>query len=392
VIHLVNLNQAQVDWHIQPSNRFFEEAPVSHEDIFDSVSGFSAYLFKQVDSKQYPEIVSLAFWFRHAHLKQVLGESKSDISQKNVNRIFHIAPANVDTVFMYSLLLSVLCGNKNIVRISQRSGDVTKFLVAHLSQYMKSPKGAALVSLISVIEYDAQHQHVTEQLSHWCGLRVVWGGDSAIASVSKIAPKTPQICFPDRYSVAVLQLDNESNVASIANAFLADLLPFTQQACSSPKALYWLNTSNINQEKFWQQIELSLASATHQFGISHKVEQHLLLQRLISSFGIALVDGSGNKLATFARPMNIGPIARCKVKTLTPNVLANHSGYGLVIEKEIESVDEIDCSSKLQTISYRTLNEWHSPRGEFKRAVPMGKALEFAPVWDGVDLLQSFSQ
>ena len=130
MIHLVNLNQAQVDWHIQPSNRFFEEAPVSHEDIFDSVSGFSAYLFKQVDSKQYPEIVSLAFWFRHAHLKQVLGESKSDISQKNVNRIFHIAPANVDTVFMYSLLLSVLCGNKNIVRISQRSGDVTKFLVA----------------------------------------------------------------------------------------------------------------------------------------------------------------------------------------------------------------------------------------------------------------------
>lgn len=391
MIHLVNLNQAQVDWHIQPSNRFFEEASVSDENIFDSVLGFSAYLFKHVDSKQYPEIVSLAFWFRHAHLKQVLGESKSNISQKSVNRVFHIAPANVDTVFMYSLLLSVLCGNKNIVRISQRSGDVTKLLVAYLREYMKSPKGAVLVSLISVIEYDAQHQHITEQLSQWCDLRVIWGGDKAIASISDIAPQTPQICFPDRYSVAVLQLDDTSNVTSIANAFLADILPFTQQACSSPKALYWLNTSRIHQEKFWQQVNLSLVSLTHQFEMSHKVEQHILLQRLIGNFGMTVIEDSGKKIADFAKLVNIGAIARCKVKTLTSSALAAHTGFGLIIENDILSVDEIACSSKLQTIAYRTLSEWQNPKGQFKRIVPIGKALEFSPVWDGVDLLQSFS-
>ncbi len=392
MIHLVNVNQALVDWHIQPSNGFFDETPVLHDDIVDAVAGFSAYLFKQVDSKQYPEIVSLAFWFRHAHLKQVLGESKGDFSQKNVNRVFHIAPANVDTVFMYSLLLSVLCGNKNIVRISQRSGDVTKLLVAYLRQYMKSAEGALLASLVSVIEYDAQYQDITEQLSHWCGLRGVWGGDSAIASISDIAPKTPQISFPDRYSVAVLQLDDTSNIVSVASAFLADVLPFTQQACSSPKALYWLNTSHIHQEKFWHQVNLLLASSIHQFELSHKVEQHVLLQRLIGNFGMMIIDETGKKIANFAQLVNVGVIARCKVKTLTSSVLAAHTGFGLVIEKDIVSVDEIACSSKLQTITHRTLSDWQNPNGQFKRVVPIGKALEFSPVWDGVDLLQSFSQ
>ena len=312
--------------------------------------------------------------------------------KKNVNRVFHIAPANVDTVFMYSLLLSVLCGNKNIVRISQRSGDVTKLLVAYLRQYMKSAEGALLASLVSVIEYDAQYQDITEQLSHWCGLRVVWGGDSAIASISDIAPKTPQISFPDRYSVAVLQLDDTSNIVSVASAFLADVLPFTQQACSSPKALYWLNTSRIHQEKFWHQVNLLLASSIHQFELSHKVEQHVLLQRLIGNFGMMIIDETGKKIANFAQLVNVGVIARCKVKTLTSSVLAAHTGFGLVIEKDIVSVDEIACSSKLQTITHRTLSDWQNPNGQFKRVVPIGKALEFSPVWDGVDLLQSFSQ
>ncbi|HAW76125.1 MAG TPA: hypothetical protein DCW74_10375, partial [Alteromonas australica] len=84
--------------------------------------------------------------------------------------------------------------------------------------------------------------------------------------------------------------------------------------------------------------------------------------------------------------------ARCKVKTLTSSVLAAHTGFGLVIEKDIVSVDEIACSSKLQTITHRTLSDWQNPNGQFKRVVPIGKALEFSPVWDGVDLLQSFSQ
>ena len=33
--------------------------------------------------------------------------------------VFHIAPKNVDTIFVYSFVLSLLCANKNIIRRNQ---------------------------------------------------------------------------------------------------------------------------------------------------------------------------------------------------------------------------------------------------------------------------------
>ena len=35
--------------------------------------------------------------------------------------VFHVPPANVDTIFVYSWALSALAGNPNVVRISSRS-------------------------------------------------------------------------------------------------------------------------------------------------------------------------------------------------------------------------------------------------------------------------------
>src|SRR5229473_1854189 len=35
--------------------------------------------------------------------------------------VFHVPPANVDTIFVYSWALSALAGNRNVVRISPRA-------------------------------------------------------------------------------------------------------------------------------------------------------------------------------------------------------------------------------------------------------------------------------
>ncbi|MFC6804089.1 acyl-CoA reductase [Deinococcus caeni] len=34
--------------------------------------------------------------------------------------VFHVPPANVDTIFIYSWLMSVLAGNRNVIRLSSR--------------------------------------------------------------------------------------------------------------------------------------------------------------------------------------------------------------------------------------------------------------------------------
>ena len=354
------------------------------------MAGFAAFLLKQNTAREHPEIVALAFWFRQAHLAQITATMPTELLNKKRHRVFHIAPANVDTVFMYSVLLSVLCANQNIVRVSQRSGEVTWVLISLLKEYLNIPDGQVLANQIAVVEYDARHEQVTEQLSNWCDLRVIWGGDEAIKAVSAIAPQTAQICFPDRFSVALIQLDENSDINALASRFLTDLLPFTQQACSSPKAIYWLNTAPDYQGLFWTAVEQRIVQLDHQFETSHKVNQHILLQKLAAGWGMKLSQQAGSKTATFAKVCNAGPIARCKVNSLTAAMLEAHEGDGLVVEQDIGTVNEIACSAKLQTISYAVTDQLTTPKGEFKRVVPLGKALEFAPVWDGVDLPEVF--
>lgn len=388
MIPLFNDN-SPLTWHIEAQS-LNQNRLQSLAEIRASVAGFAAFLLKQNTAREHPEIVALAFWFRQAHLTQITKAMPTELNDKKVSRVFHIAPANVDTVFMYSVLLSVLCANQNIVRVSQRSGEVTWLLISLLKEYLKLPEGQVLANQVTVVEYDARHEQVTEQLSNWCDLRVIWGGDEAIKAVSAIAPQTAQVCFPDRYSVALIQLDENSDINALASQFLTDLLPFTQQACSSPKAIYWLNTVPDYQRSFWTAVERQIGELAHQFEMGHKVNQHILLQKLAAGWGMTLTQDPGRIIASFAQIHNVGPIGRCKVKTLTANMLEAHDGNGLVLEKDIGVSDEIACSPKLQTISYAVTGELTTPKGEFRRVVPMGKALEFAQVWDGVDLPDVF--
>ena len=388
MIPLFNDN-SPLTWHIEAQSLNHNRLQ-SLAEIRASVAGFAAFLLKQNTAREHPEIVALAFWFRQAHLAQITESMPTELKNKKVHRVFHIAPANVDTVFMYSVLLSVLCANQNIVRVSQRSGEVTWLLISQLKEYLKLPEGQVLANQVAVVEYEARHEQATEQLSNWCDLRVIWGGDEAIKAVTAIAPQTAQVCFPDRYSVALIKLDGSSDINALASQFLTDLLPFTQQACSSPKAIYWLNTSPDYQRLFWTAVEQRIEQLDHQFETSHKVNQHILLQKLAAGEGMKLVQDPGDKIASFAHIHNVGPIGRCKVNSLTAAMLEAHEGDGLVVEQDIGLVNEIAFSAKLQTISYTVTDELTTPKGEFKRVVPLGKALEFAPVWDGVDLPEAF--
>ena len=387
MIPLFSNNSPPLTWHIPADNLEHKRSP-SLAAIHASVAGFASFLLKQNTAREYPEIVALAFWFRQAHLTQITAAMPTELQNKKVHRVFHIAPANVDTVFMYSVLLSVLCANQNIVRVSQRSGEVTWLLISLLREYLNLPKGQVLANLIAVVEYDARHEQVTEQLSNWCDLRVIWGGDEAIKTVSLIAPQTAQVCFPDRYSVAMLALDNTSDIVSIASGLLADVLPFNQQACSSPKAIFWLNTSQDIQQSFWDEVEKQLNATEHQFDISNKVEQQINFQYLAAAFGLTMENDDEQGNMSFARVQSVDVLGRCKVRYLTAEMLAAHTGNGLMLEQDVTSPNAIAFSAKLQTIVCAPASL--DIQGEYKRTTRLGASLEFDTVWDGIDLLQVF--
>ena len=386
MIPLSNDN-SPLTWHIEAQS-LNQNRLQSLAEIRASVAGFAAFLLKQNTAREHPEIVALAFWFRQAHLAKITAAMPTELNNKKVHRVFHIAPANVDTVFMYSVLLSVLCANQNIVRVSQRSGEVTWLLISLLKEYIKLPEGQVLANQIAVVEYDASHEQVTEQLSNWCDLRVIWGGDDAIKAVSAIAPQTAQVCFPDRYSVALLHLDKTSDIVNVARGLLADVLPFNQQACSSPKAIFWLNTSQDIQQSFWDEVEKQLNTTEHQFDISNKVEQQINFQYLAAAFGLTMENDDEQGNMSFARVQSVDVLGRCKVRYLSAEMLVAHTGNGLMLEQDVTLPDAIAFSAKLQTIACAPASL--SIQGEYKRTTRLGASLEFDTVWDGVDLLQVF--
>ena len=48
--------------------------------------------------------------------------------------VFHLPPANVDTIFVYSWALSALAGNSNVVRISARSAGAADAILEALNE------------------------------------------------------------------------------------------------------------------------------------------------------------------------------------------------------------------------------------------------------------------
>lgn len=384
-------NNSKLTWLVEYSeSKLDAEHQVTpwSESLLETVNELAQFLLSSADGKAIPEIVALAFWVRKSHLVQIEETLAAEIKQpKPVGKVFHIAPANVDTVFFYSLILSVLSGNQNIVRISNRSGDITHTLIKLINQFFELHPSNNLKQLVAVVEYDAAETELTEVFSQWADLRVVWGGDDAIHTISQIAPQTHQVVFPDRYSVAVIHLQSREDIPKAVDALLTDLLPFRQQACSSPKALLWWHTEPQLQQAFWHTLAEKAAQHPQQFSMSDHVEQIINSQRLLM---LTAIQSSG--LESF------GGIRVMSVNQVIPEQLALHSGFGLLLSSELQALDKLPFADKCQTVSVFGLTDQeldilasYQVEGRFKRSVNLGQSLVFKPVWDGVDLPLTFS-
>ena len=110
----------------------------------------SQRLLAAPEVRTYPDLASLGFWLRPA-ATQALRRHLDGLAGDGVRRLprglaLHIAPANVETLFVYSWWLSALCGNANLVRISERSGERTRLLLRLFNQLLAEPGFAPLAA------------------------------------------------------------------------------------------------------------------------------------------------------------------------------------------------------------------------------------------------------
>ena len=100
------------------------------ESRLDTLGRLSSAFLADPVLRQDAASVAVAFWLRRAQLARLkadfeqAGKANPTVVRVPVGRVFHIAPSNVDTLFVYSWALSYLCGNANVVRVSQDLGPI----------------------------------------------------------------------------------------------------------------------------------------------------------------------------------------------------------------------------------------------------------------------------
>lgn len=372
----------QLRWHLQA--RLSDESLQPWcDELIEAVHGLSSFLLKHTDAKAFPEIIALGFWARQRNIRQIAAQ-QSFVESKRPAKVFHIGPANVDTVYFYSFLLSFLSANQNIVRISNRSGAAVYELLRLLQGFLQQHPDSLLGKRVSVLEYPADQEEVTQALSAWADMRVIWGGDDSIQAINRIAPHVNQLNFPDRYSIALLRVENEDQVEKAVEGMCKDLLPFRQQACSSPKAIFWLKTPKVLQSAFFNNLNKAIAKSVNGFDMRDQVEQFVDCQR------IAIV----NQVTVLS--LEHSQLTHLELMQIPSDVFNSHSGHGLILSTDIDTPESLPFADKLQTIAVFNIPVFMQDdliaNHYVKRVVPLGEALSFHHIWDGVDLCQAFGK
>jgi len=364
--------------------------------VVDACIALSQRLLRDPSARRYPELQALAFWMRKTELYRL--QQQFELLQRDdrllvpCGTVFHLPPRNVDTMFVYSWLLSALTGNCNVIRLSRQRSAATDELLRFFCETLESAAKPASTNTW-IVSY-GHEEEVTAVFSSTCDMRVVWGGDDTVSSVRRVplAPHARETVFADRFSLAAigalpyLALD-EGRRAALAKQFFDDAFWFDQMACSSPRLVVWCGTEANALEA-----SADFFSRVNDYALAHMtIEPAHSMHRFLSSCS-AILDR---------------PVIRCRrlpalsVLTLAglSNFSRNHPGGNVFLECRVDQLEEIAPSlrRKDQTLTWfgfaveelKKLAATLNGRA-LDRIVPIGQALQFGRFWDGNDLLQAF--
>ena len=386
---------ADVVTHLKKSGIWqpFDEKAVSF------VNELSSRLLKYPGINKFPDLVALAYWFRRSNIKKL---SQAYTNSDNFIRVgrglaLHISPSNVDTIFVYSFFLSLLSGNTNFIRVSQSQSAQLDILIELFSDIHNS--GVSEASARFAICTYPHDNEVTSFVSQNCDLRLIWGGDATVSEIATIPlkPTALELKFANRNSFSAINLTaierlSDFELLALVTSFYSDIRLFGQQACSSPRAVYFVGSREANDQsdRFWK---LFRNVSQH-----HDLEPSQVMNRLVSASSMAV---SG---LVCGKTTSIGVN---EVTVLNGNLSAGksyreiHSGEGLIIQYFLLSLDDLHAQiiDKDQTLSIfgfdgeavSTFVTSLSNRG-IDRVVPIGKALDFGHIWDGSDLIDAMSR
>lgn len=384
----------EVNWE-----EFYNQKPdfIFSDLNIDFLNEVSSQLLKDPRSRKFPDVISFAFFCRKGNLKALKVEFESNHIHIGRGCVFHIAPGNVPVNFAYSFVAGVLAGNNNIVKVSSKDFPQVDLILEVIRNVISQDRFAEFSKKLAFVKYD-RTSDATAFFSKMADARIIWGGDHTIETVKKnpVPPRSVDVCFSDRYSIAVINpgsilKEEDKDLSKLAEAFYNDTYLFDQNACSAPHLVFWLNRGDVEEakKKFWD--------AVHEYARKHYEFSAIMAVDKETAFYRQAVDMNIKKEET---PDNI--IYRADlIGDLQKNIPDYRSKCGYFVEHTVNNMDEIApiISHKYQTMVYHGFDKETMidfvKRNHLKgldKIVPFGDSTKFSLIWDGYNLISMLSR
>lgn len=363
------------------------------ERVIDFLNTLSKKLMMLREAKAYPDVVTLGFWMRKSSvlaLKERFTNQSSDIK---VGRgvAFHIAPSNVPVNYAYSLLTGLLTGNANIVRIPSRDFPQVSIINDAINEILVDYPD--IKPYICLVRY-AKEQKINDLFSALADTRIIWGGDDTIAEIRKspIGPRTGEIAFADRYSLAVIDSDVYLSVKDkvrLAEEFYNDTYLSDQNACTSPRLIVWMGSRREEAKELFWKLEHDLVKKKYQF------QSIMGINKLTSGYLVAVAED-----AVRIEKHEDNYIIRVNVLEAKPELMELKDNSGFFFEYDCDDILEIRSfcnNTHCQTIGFLGQKDAIMPlltsgiKG-VDRIVPIGKTMDFDFIWDGYNLVERLTR
>lgn len=360
-------------------------------ELIDFCHAVSRALFADPRARRHPELVPLASFLRRASATALADEfaalgAGADVVHVPRGLAFHVPPSSVDTMFVYSLAVSLLVGNRNVVRLSQRRTETTEVLVDALNAVCA--EHPAVARTLAVVSYGHEREP-SALLSAAADVRVIWGGDGTIEAIRALplAPHATELLFGDRFSLAAVAASSPED--DLARRLFNDAYWFDQRGCSSPRLVVGVG------DGAWARLEALFDGLREEIAArGYTLELGAAMAKRVHAYG-ALADRPVRRFRDLGNELTV-----LELDTLD-GFDRTHPGAGLFYAATVGSLEELApfVARKDQTLTVsgfdgdevaafvRAVNG----RG-IDRIVPFGEALTFGRFWDGYDLLAELTR
>ena len=368
-------------------------------DIFDKdiillLNEISKEILNSRKCKKFPDLVAFGFWCRKNNIKKIFNNYNFFKNRMGRGTVLHITPSNVPTNFAYSMVFGLLSGNNNIIRLPSKNFLQIKILCEILKKLSIKKNYKKSFNRLLLIKYQ-NSDLISSELSQNVEARIIWGGDNTINKFKtfKTKPRCIDLTFANRYSISLINSNqlaklNSRDLSSLAKKFYNDTYTMDQFGCSSPNSVFWLGKKNIAKKKFW--FELSkIANKEYDLDLSGA-------NKKISNLMNFILD-KNKKFKTNIKCFNLITL---KSKNINFDNFENIN-FGTFFEIDLHNINHLQkyTSEKLQTITYygtdfKSIKKFiiNNKIKGIDRIVPIGRAFDLSPEWDGIDIISTLSR